>query len=51
MHEKTLEHQSDSEEYSRLVTKEGIVIRQFPNMDVDMLFYDGVHAVFSKEHM
>lgn len=33
------------------MTKEGIVIRQFPNMDVDMLFPDGLHAVFSKKDM
>lgn len=51
MHEKSIERQSDSEECNRLLTKEGIVIRQFPNMDVDMLFPNGVHAVFSKTEM
>jgi len=27
------------------------VIRQFENMDVDMLFPDGVHATFSKKNL
>lgn len=48
MHEKTLIEQPDNEEVDRLCTKEGIVIIQFGNMDVEMLFPDGVHAIFSK---
>jgi len=38
-------------EASRLVTKEGIVIRQMHNRDSDVLYPDGVVAHFSKQNM
>lgn len=51
MHEQNILEQKDDCEVDRLVTKEGIVIRQFGNMDVEMLFPDGVYSVFCKEKL
>ena len=50
-HESTLNSQDDSIEMNRICTKEGIVIRQFANLDVEMLFPDGVFATFSRKHL
>lgn len=41
--------EGDGIEANRLVTKEGIVIRQFKNRDAELLFPDGVRATFSKK--
>ena len=46
-----MEKTSPELEINRLVTKEGIVIRQFSNMDVEMLFPNGVRSVFSKSKL
>lgn len=51
MNESNLQGCADDQECNRLITREGIVIRQYPNMDVDLLFPDGVHAVFSKKEL
>lgn len=38
-------------EVDRLITKEGVVIRQIANRDAELLFPDGVRATFSKENL
>ena len=38
-------------EIDRLITKEGVVIRQIANRDAELLFPDGVRATFSKENL
>ena len=38
-----------SDEFSRFVTKEGIVVRQLRNRDAEVMFPDGVRATFSKK--
>jgi len=52
MHEKILNGDCDpADETDRLVTKEGIVLRQFGNCDAELLFPDGVHAIFSRANL
>lgn len=38
-------------EIDRLITKEGVVIRQLANRDAELLFPDGVRATFSKQNL
>lgn len=38
-------------EINRLISKEGVVIRQFRNHDAEVLFPDGVCATFSKKKL
>ena len=40
-----------SGEVNRLITKEGVLIRQLANKDAEMLFPDGVRAFFSKQNL
>jgi hypothetical protein len=50
-HECKLGENQPTDEIDRLVTKEGIVIRQFANFDCELLFPDGVYACFSRENL
>lgn len=50
-HEHKLSGLSGRQEQNRLVTKEGIVIRQFANLDAELLFPDGEFACFSRENL
>lgn len=50
-HERNIGVSDDHSEIDRLCTKDGIVIRQFKNLDVEMLFPDGVHAAFSRNKL
>lgn len=50
-HERNLNITDEHAEIDRLCTQEGIVIRQFKNLDVEMLFPDGVHAGFSRSKL
>lgn len=42
---------SASEEVSRIVSTDGVVIRQFRNHDAEILFNDGVRADFNKKRL
>jgi len=50
-HEAKLSKSEGREEIDRLCTKEGIVIVQFANLDCELLFPDGVYAVFCRENL
>ena len=41
----------DNSEYNRIVTKEGIVIRQMRNRDAEVLYPNGQKAVFNRKNM
>jgi len=47
--EKSLSQKSG--EVNRIVTKEGVVIRQMANRDAEMMFPDGVRAFFSRQNL
>jgi hypothetical protein len=40
-----------TKEINRIISKEGVVIRQFRNHDAEILFADGVSASFSKKNL
>ena len=46
-----LETNGDDTELNRLVTAEGVVIRQMRNRDAEVLYPDGQKATFSREKM
>lgn len=53
IHEKEAIRQEEraGAEINRIVSKDGVVIRQFRNHDAEVLFADGVRAHFSKKRM
>ena len=50
-HKVDWEANTESEELSRLVTTEGIVLRQMRNRDAEVLYPNGQKAVFNKSNM
>ena len=43
--------ENKNKEINRIISKEGVVIRQFRNHDAEILFADGVRASFSKKKL
>jgi transcriptional regulator with PAS, ATPase and Fis domain len=44
-------YEGADDEVCRVVSAEGVVIRQFKNRDAEVLFGDGVRAEFSKKRL